>query len=279
MAYFARPDWDLAQQAVAVTASAEDPAYTASHLIDEDAAHAAKLTTTTGWWLLEFANKVIPVALALIYQYLDAGLVFYIQGNDTSDFSSPTFSQAITAPAKRLDGPSYQRWTHNILEFLDAYLVDDGYLFWRLYFPNANSQPITIGRLALWSTLQAVDILHATGDISERDTQPALVEGLTALKVRKVTPIGGPQRELTAAFVATDFNAGSAPVQEASDFRALRESTNGGEHPALLVPQLANDDEPWLVDGFEGLSCVHAQGGYQVWAFTVREVSRALPFP
>lgn len=276
MGFFVRPDEDLALLAVNVTGSAEDPEYEATNLILEDGSNPAKLTTTTGWFLFEFASKVAPESLALLFQYIDAGLPFKLQANDTDSWGSPSFEQALTAPPKRLDGPSYQRWTENIYELLDELDDEDGYLFWRLYFDTANSQPIAIGRVMLPSTRHDVTLFH-DGDIPEGD-DTGEINHETELGVENIEVLDGPRRSVSAPFIGTDLNAGTAPVQEAADFRALHESCEGRKHPFLFQP--FSERPPWLVR-FESPKSPrsHRLGGYQVWNISVKEVSRGVPWP
>lgn len=278
MAYYARPDEDTAQTAAGITASAEDPAYPAENLLASNPAKPAKLTTPSGWWVLEFSGKKAPKALALLYQYLDEGLSVFIQANDTDVWTSPAFSQAVTIPPKRRDGPSYQRWTHNAFALLEELDDPDGYFFWRLLISGTNSQNVCIGRLWLLEDIHQVDVFHANGDIGEGDETPGSIIDYTERRVRLPTVIGGPQRTLSGALICTDLSAGSAPAQAAAEFRALYESTDGTAELILLIPQLA-DDEPWIVYFEQPPTRLHAQGGYQVWAFTLREASRGEPWP
>jgi hypothetical protein len=281
MAYYGRTDEDKAQNAISVVGSAEDTGYRAVNIISSNPAQPAKLTTTSGTIVLGFAAKIAPRWLALIYHYLDAGLEVFIEANNTNVWTSPSFSQALTIPVKRKDGPSYQRWTNNVLQELE--LPDaDGYFYWRLNITGTNSQAIAIGRMLFYEAddLVPVDILHVSGDFQETDNRPdrsERLEDFTELGVRLVTTIGGPQRGVTGWFVASDVNAGTAPVQEAGDFRALYEATDRGAGLFLFIPQL-RDDEPWLVY-FEAFDRAHAQGGYQVWTFSLREASRGVPWP
>lgn len=281
MAYFSRPDWDYMQIATAITLSDPDPAYDASNLNGVNPAKPAKWTTMSGTALSEFSAKVAPKVLVLAYQYLDPGLEVYIEGNDTSDFSSPAFSQAVTIPNKRKDGPTYQRWTRNAICILDDLPDPDGYMFWRLNIVGTNSQILQIGRMLLLSDLQWVVLFHGVGgDIAEFD-EPDNVVDFTERKVRIVTTIGGPQRGVTIAWIGTDLNAGTAPIQEAADFRNLYETTQGTEELFIFIAMLhgTTDLEPWIAYFEQPPARSHLQGGHQVWTATIREASRGVPFP
>jgi hypothetical protein len=78
--------------------------------------------------------------------------------------------------------------------------------------------------------------------------------------------------------LGSDLSAGTSPVQSAADFRALYESAEGRAHPFPFVPFELND--AWPVR-FETPNAprAHHSGGYQAWRFSVREVSRGLPWP
>jgi hypothetical protein len=100
----------------------------------------------------------------------------------------------------------------------------------------------------------------------------------TELGVENILVLDGPRRSLTATFIGTDLNAGSAPVQEAADFRALHEASEGRKHPYLFCP--FTSDRPWLVRPTTAQSPrVHRQGGAQIWTIATKEVSRGVPWP
>jgi len=280
MAYYARSDEDLARLAIAVTASLEDPGYVATNLITDNVG-PAKLVTTSGWWVLEFAEPISPIAAALIYQYLDDDLLVWIQGNDSDTWDTPGFEAQFTIPAKRKDGPSYQRWTRNTLLRFEVDEEDPpSYRFWRLWIDdeNVNSQQVAIGRLLLLSALHRVDLfLDSDMAESDRDEADTIVQP-TELGVETFIVLGGPRRSVSPLLIATDLSAGTAPVQGAADFRALYEATDGRSLPFLFVP--LPDDEPWLGRFEPGAGTrTHKLGGYQVWPFTFKEVSRGLPWP
>lgn len=267
---------DLALTAITVTASAEDPEYPAANLVSENPANPAKLTQTTGSWVLDFGSPVAPAAVLLAYHYLDPGIDVTLRGNATDSWGAPSFSQSITIPAKRLDGPSYQRWTVNALALLQG--VGGGYRFWKLDVTGANSQNIVVGRCLLLSAPRTVELLDVSDGMGEGD-DPGEIAHPTELGVETVYNPGGPRRSLSTFTVATDLTAGSAPVQDAADFRALHETSEGRLHPFVLVP-FTTPGDPWLVR-FESAprQRTHKVGGYQVWPLEVRECSRGLPFP
>jgi len=252
--------------------------YPAAYLTDPNPAKPAKLAATSGDWVIEFDDEPAPaVGAAIIYQYLDPGLEVRIQGNDADDWGSPAFDQAIPIPPKRLDGPAYQRWTHSPAA---AFSSPQSFQFWRLVVVGENSQDVIVGRLMLLSALRPVELIH-DGDMSETDRpddDPSQIVQSTELGVETIVTVGGPRRGLSFIWLATDLGAGTAPQQQAADFRALCQATDGRQNPFLLIPFSLQD--AWLVRPETAAARrSHRQGGYQVWAISVREVSRGTPWP
>lgn len=282
VSYYARPDDDLAQEAISVTSSPEDAEYPAENLISENAADPAKLTATTGSYVLEFDEPKAPVAVVLAYQYLDEALTgVKIQANTIDSWGAPAFSQDLIIPAKRRDGPTDQRWTVNpwalLGELPDAY----GYEFWRLVITSANSQNVAVGRLLLLSALRQVELFHDSemGHTDRPQDDPGQIVQPTELGVETILSIGGPRRSFSTVVLGSDYGAGTAPVQEAADFRALYESVDARLHPFVFIP-FGDVNDAWLVrnESMAGERS-HRQGGYQRWPLDVREVSRGLPWP
>lgn len=273
-AYYARPDEDLAQRAIAVSSADADPAFPATNLLIEDASKQAKLLTTSGGWVFQFDEAIAPAAVALIYHYLDPGLEVRIQGHTSDTWTSPSYDEVLTIPSKRRDGPSYQRWTRNVLHRLE---LDDeeAYAFWRLQVVGTNSQVVALSRVLFPSALHPID-LFLESEMPESDG-PGDIVHTTALGVDHVIVMEGPRRQITPTLIATDLSAGTAPIQEAEDFRELHESAEGRAHPFLFVHP---SGEPWLVRP-EGSrrERSHHKGGYQIWQGVLMEVSRAVPWP
>jgi len=278
-ARYVRADDDYAPGALNVTGSAEDPAYPAINAVSDNPAKPAKLTTTTGWILLEFANKIQPVGAAIIYHYLLAGLNVRVQASATSDFSSPAVNVAFSIPAKRKDGPPDQRWTINPWVLIGDLPDPTGYKFWRFIVVGTNDQNVIIGKVMLFSAIYAVDILHEAGRITETDYDEfSMIRDRTELGVNKRQTLGGPRRALTFGLVATDLAAGTPPTQDAADFRALLQAAEGDAHPWLFIPWDTND--ALLVDTeTPEWERSHDVGGYQIWMVSVREVARGVPWP
>lgn len=272
--YYARPDDDLAQTAVSVTSDDADPEYPAEYLVSADPAEPAKLLTTSGAWVLDFGSAISPVAAILVYQYLLAGLDVRIQGNDADTWGSPAFSQAFTIPAKRKDGPVYQKWTRNPVVVLSG---NPSYRYWRLAVVGTNDQAVQVGRLLLLANWRPVTLFYDGDTITETDDVHPIVNE-TELEVDIPIRISGPRGTLSAQLVCTDLDAGTEPYQEAEDFRQLWESADGIVKP---FPVLGIRENAVIFGRFaQTLSTrTHKVGGAQLWPFEVREVSRGIPWP
>jgi hypothetical protein len=281
MAYFAMPSDDLLQTAAhTIVGSAEDDEYPPENLTSEDPARPAKLTTTTGSWVIDFgAPPGEAIAAALIYQYLLAGLNVRLQFNATDSWGAPARDFAFTIPAKRLDGPANQRWTNNVLLMLNSDPNNlPNYRFMRMVVVGTNDQVVAVGRLMLLAAWRQVDIVTESGTVASENDKTRIFIQPTELDVETRFKVSGPRREMSGLVVATDLDAGSAPIQEAQTFRDLHESTDGNMKPFLWWP--FEDRDPWLVYfTTDGSPRTHAIGGYQVWEFAVRELSRGIPFP
>lgn len=283
MGYYARWDDDRCQQSgVTVASDDADPDYPAANLIQWNPAKPAKLTTTSGAWVVQLPSAQSVAGVAIPYHYLDAGLDVRIQGNTIDSWGSPVFEAAITIPAKRLDGPSYQRWTET------PYLIFDDvqtFGFWRLVIVGTNSQAVVVGRLMLLAEFRDLKLYFSGSDIEEADGPPeGLIDYVTALGVNLRIVIGGPRRAMSAMLIASDTYADRMSVAEASEFMALFQSVFGGDsaagtvQPFLLIPREERNDA-WLVDPDFAARRSHKEGNWEVWPFSVREVSRGLPWP
>lgn len=269
--YYARYDDDLCiASPPTVTASAADSDYPVANLISENAGKPAKLTTTTGNWVLDFGAAVVPVMGILAFHYIDAGLEVRIQGNAADSWASPSYNQTITIPAKRKDGPSTQKWTNNAVLTIAG---SPSYRYWRLVVVGTNSQVIAVGRFLLLSAIRTIGFLLDSG-INQSDDAGEIVQ-ITELGVETFYVLGGPRRGVSGVCMATDTAASG--ITNADDFRALHETSEGRAHPFVLIPF---GTEPWLVR-FESGSRTrsHRDGGLQDWPFAVREVSRGVPWP
>lgn len=282
MGYYARHDDDQARLASAVASSDADPDYPAENLIQWNPAKPAKLTTTSGAWVVQLASALEVAGVAIPYHYLDAGLDVRIQANTSDSWGAPAFESAITIPAKRLDGPSTQRWTTTPYVVFDA---PQTFQYWRLLINGTNSQPVIVGRLMLLAEIRDISLRFGGSDIEEADGPPdGLIETTTELGVDLPIVIGGPRRSLSAVLIASDLYADVMEVSQASEFMELFQSTFGGDSlagsvmPFLLIPREDRNDA-WVVRPDYASRRSHKEGNWEVWPFSVREVSRGLPWP
>lgn len=186
---YCRPS-DIVTANATITASAEDPDpnYGNAALCDGDPAKPAKLTTTSGNWVCDFgAPQVIKLA-ALIHHNLDAGLEVRLQGNASNVWTSPSFNQVITIPAKQA-GPVPQFTTSPFMDLTTlAGYSGGGYRYWRLVVVGVNSETIQVGEFVLSAELRVVEINVSWGG-SEAEDHP-VVEHRTDHGVAIITVIG-----------------------------------------------------------------------------------------
>lgn len=166
--YARRTDDRLITTAHTIAGSDEDAEYPAVYLSAESP-RPAKLTTTSGWWVIDFGSAPGDiVAAVLVQQYLDAALDVRIQANDSDSWGTPAFEQAIVPPAPRFDGPSYQPWTHNAIAVFED---PQDFRYWRLLIAGTNSQPVQIGRLLLLSALRPVEVITDGSEVAEESDE------------------------------------------------------------------------------------------------------------
>jgi hypothetical protein len=266
--WYALPADDLAPTATTVTASAEDPGYPADLLIDPNPAHPAKLTTTSGDWVLEFSTAIAPVAAVLVYPQLDAGLAVQLQGNSSDSWGAPGFSQGFTIPGPHEDGAS-----------ISPYLELTGtpsYTYWRLNVSGTNSVPVGIGRLMLLSALRTFEDGTSVQWGVEEAEDFGIVEMATELGVETIYELGNTRRSLQGQMLLRQAGA--------TQFLTLRRATKGRSEPWLLIP-FEDVNDAYLVRWSERIQSRQInwpdlQSGYaQVLPLRVTEVSRGLPWP
>jgi len=271
--WYALPADDLAPTASTVTASAEDPGYPAELLVGANPAHPAKLTTTSGSWVLHFPAPIAPVAAALIYPQLDAGILTRIEGNSADSWSAPPYSQAIGIPGPHEDGASVSP----ILEIAGA----PSYAYWRLVIAGTNSVPVAVGRLMLLSHLRTFEAGTEEEGTSVRwgvteEEDFGIVESATDLGVELVYALGNTRRTLTGEMLLRPTGA--------AQFLTLRRATFGRMTPWLLWP-FDGVNDVYLVRWEDrasqrAITVPDRAGGFvQLFRVQVKEVSRGLPWP
>lgn len=265
--WYALPDDDRAPTATTITASAEDAGYPAEWLVTENPAQPAKLTTTSGSWVLEFSSPIAPVAAVLVYPQLDAGLSVVLEGNSADSWGSPSISEAITIPGPH---PDDQAVSPIVM------LPGGACSFWRLRIIGINSVPVAVGRLMLLGALRTFEDGTSVrwGVVEEEDY--GIVDMTTELGVDLVYDLGGKRRELIGEMLLREVGA--------QQFLELRRATHGRVRPWLLWP-FEGVNDVYLVRWSERASSRRldvpdlVSGYVQLVRMQVKEVSRGLPWP
>lgn len=266
--WYALPDDDLAPTAITITASAEDSGYPAENLVTENPAQPAKLTTTSGTWVLEFASPVTPVAVVLVYPQLDAGLTVVLEGNSANTWATPSISQVIPIPGPHEDDQAISP----IVEIPSP----GSCAFWRLHIVDPNSVPVAVGRLMLLGALRTFEDGTSVrwGVVEEEDY--GIVEMTTDLGVETVYDLGGKRRELIGEMLLRE--------EGAQQFLTLRRATHGRVRPWLLWP-FEGVVDAYLVRWSDRISSRRLEvpdleeGYVQLVRCQVKELSRGLPWP
>ena len=213
---------------IGVNSGTEDADYPAAYLADGRPGRPAKLTTTSGSWVLDFgaAQRIDLVALGA-HNLASATL----EANATNAWGSPAFSAALTLPAASADGHSRGAWRD--LTSAAGYSAG-GFQFWRLV--AAGAAPCAIGELWLGSAKRSFERAYQWGfSISETH---AAIEHLTEFLVPHVYALGSRQRRFEVSFRASD--AGALALQEW--YRAMK----GTGLTGLLVPDASANDAWWV---------------------------------
>lgn len=262
---YAAPIDDLCQtDALTVVGSAEDAAYPAENLTDENPAKPAKLTTTSGNFVIDFAGTVTAKGAALLYHNIDAGVTVTLQANSSDSWGSPPFSETFTIPALLEDGWTVSPW----IEF-DAVT----YRFWRLLFSGTNTYPISVGRLCIVTEFREA-WAAAANDVRwgvQEDEDHGLIELPTELGVETIYPLGGKRRRFSGELALQDATT--------AEFIGLVRRAGGRELSWLLIPDAAVNDT-WVVRFDESRwSRTRETINHNIFPFHVRELSRGLPWP
>lgn len=260
---YARASDNIAGTAT-VTASAADAAYPAANLVDLDVAKPAKLTTTSGYWLLNFGSARSLAAVALLNHNLDAGAVVYLQANGSDSWLAPAFQRAFTIPADEADGFSVNPW----LDVRDA----AAYRYWRIYVPAAspNSVAIAIGEVVAVTALRALpDDFQVGAGLEESEQMPDILHE-SEFGARAAYTVG----------VKWKIWDGGMTVTTADDHWALARAARGRARPWLFVPDREVNAAYLVTFDWDGPRQVlrRVVGDLvAVPAFRLREVSRGVP--
>lgn len=263
---YARPGDNVAGQAT-VTASAEDAAYPAANLVNLDVSNPAKLTTTSGGWVLNFGSPGVALAaVALLNHNLDAGRRVLLQGNDSDAWGAPSFEQAFTVPADEVDGFSVNPW----LDLTLGSPASPAYAYWRIWVDEANSAPVAIGEVVLVTALRALpDDFQVAAGLQESEAMPDIVHE---------SSFGG----RTAYGVGAKWKVwdGGMSITVADDHWQLARAARGRTRPWFFVPD-RDVNAAYLVtfdwSGPEFITKRVIGAMVAIPAFRLREVSRGVP--
>lgn len=256
---YALPTDDAALLASTVTSAAEDTDYQAENLVTENPSKPAKLTATTGSFVVTLPSSQAIVGAVLLYHNLDAALANVTISNGGG------FSQAITIPAARSDG-----WSTNAY----ATFAAQTHATWTLTFGTANSQNVSVGRLMLLTALRTFsrDIKWSTGISFNESEGYRTIEMQTDLGVETIYQLEGPRRTLEAEMGASD--------SQSVDLQNLRRVCGGRRRPFLMIPPHANGTDAWIVRFVEPAGRrTYVMPTYSVFDWRVQECSRGLPWP
>lgn len=128
--FYARSSDNLAPNATATVSSGTiDTTYGVNNVKDLDPSLPMKFTTTSGRIVLDFGSAQTIRLASLIHHNL-AGATVTLQANATNSWGAPSFSQAFTIPAAKLDG-------FGVNPFLDLRTAAPNYRYFSLNVTGA----------------------------------------------------------------------------------------------------------------------------------------------
>lgn len=259
---FCTPSENVAPAAT-IVGTVEDVDYPAANLIDRIPGKPAKLTGTSGSWVLTFdPAQRVDVAM-LVHANLDAGLSVRIQANNGDNWLAPMLDTAIVIPAWHEDG--FPQNPYVDLTGVAGYTAA-GFTHFRLRVVGINSVPISIGELLLWSRKRQFRYSIKWG--STRTEEWPLVVHETDMRVRLKYGLGAKVRGI----------AGTMEFDEAGEaaFEALIRDARGALKPFPIVPDTSVNDA-WFVDFVNPQQkVVRVTRGHYSRAVEFVEVSRGL---
>ena len=212
---------------IGVNSGTEDPDYPAAYLVDGRPGRPAKLTTTSGSWVLDFGAAQAIELIALGPHNLTSAT---LEGNASNDWGSPAFSAALTIPTATADGHSVNAW----LDLTTLGSPTPSFQFWRLVVSGAVA--CAVGELWLGATRRQTDRGYALG-FNVEETQPTL-QHQTEFLIPLTYVLGSRQRRLALTFRCRSLGA-----------LALREwyrSMQGPGRTGLFVPDASVNDAWWV---------------------------------
>lgn len=231
---YVRPSDNLAAASAttpSVSSGTEDSDYPAANLGDKNVAKPAKLTTTTGRWVLDLGSALEVQAAALINTNLDGGLAnVNLEANSSDAWGAPPLSQAFTIPSADQDGRALNPW-------IDLTGVSPRiYRYWSIEIGTANSAAVAIGEVILGATLRQFS-KNFRNSVQDQERHP-IIEHRTHAGVSLIYQIGSRWRTIDMRWQGT--------AQDATDVRSLQRDAAGRGEAFLVLPD-AEVNDAWLV--------------------------------
>lgn len=234
--WFTLPSDNLAKNAaIAVNTGAEDPAYVATNLIDDRADVPAKLSNTSGSWVIDLGAAKRVDFVPLINHNFDAALNVRLQGNAANAWGAPTLDQPFTIPANYADSFKANVWLN--LATLLPVAGDRTFRYWRLVVVGVNSANVAIGEWPLYGVVRNFGVANIQRGSTRRIRRPAILQR-TPGGIRHVYDIGVTTR--------------SVSVEVLNDLTTMRlidqwfRDAAGIAKPFTIVPNYTEDDA-WFV--------------------------------
>lgn len=210
-----------------------DPDYPASYIADEIFTKPAKLTTTTGGWVAEFAADQRVDLVALGVHNIDPGATVVVQGNGTDSWGSPTLNTTLTIAADDSDGRVCHAWKD--LTGVTGYTTS-GFKWWRISVTASNTTLVNVGEVWLGKLKRTFD-RNYKWEYETSETRRT-VEHMTQYGMRTVYDLLVRQRQFIATVRASDTGL--------SAIREWHRSARGSVRPVLFMPDATVNDAWWV---------------------------------
>jgi hypothetical protein len=244
-----------------VTASAEDPDYPVANLVDRNPGTPSKLTTTTGWWTLDFGVATVIEGVVLWKHTFDPGLEVRVQLNDTDSWTSPAIDTVIEIPALPGDGYPYN-------PFIDLTEIDDyatGWRYLRISVPTDNSRLLGIGDVFVSTALRELQYL-------QRPTKPAPKHPRVTHETDFLVPLRVSRGVRVRSYEADGFGEPA----DVAELLAWNDACHGGSRVGLFIPN-PDVNDAWLVLLDEDALAPAEYEGYSTFHLGVDEFGAGLP--
>lgn len=213
---------------IGVNSGTEDADYPAAYLADGRLGRPAKLTSTSGSWVLAFSAPVRVDLVALGPHNLTSAT---LEGNPTNAWTLPAFSAALTISSPSEDGHAHQAWRD--LTTVAGYDAD-GFAYWRLVV--SGSAPCAVGEIWLGAVRRVTAHPYQWG-FTDGEAHPVIAHE-TEFGVPLVYALGSRARRLAVSFLASQADA--------LLLRAWYRALHGAGHTGLFIPDASINDAWWV---------------------------------